>query len=78
MNVLQTVSNKVILDSINWEWVRKRKMRHVRSFESLELSSFTEIGLLQQRKTLSLVYVAQCHKYIEIKGSDLHLEFVFH
>lgn len=77
--MLQTVSNKVILDSINWEWVRKRKMRHVRSFESLELTSFTEIGLLQQRKSLSLlVYVAQGHKYIEIKGNDLHLEFVFH
>lgn len=54
-------------------------MRHVRSFKSLELSSFTEIGLLQQRKALSLlVYVAQGHKYIEIKGNDLHLDFVFH
>lgn len=78
--MLQTVRNKVILDSINWEWVRKRKMSHVRSFESLELSSFTEIGLLQRRKALSLlIYVVQGHKYIEIEGNNnLHLELVFH
>lgn len=63
MNVLQTVRNTAILDSINWEWVRERKKSHVRSFESLELSSFTEIGLLQRRKALLLlVYIAQSNK----------------
>lgn len=63
MNVLQTVRNKAILDSINWEWVTERKKSHVRSFESLELSRFTEIGLMQRRKALLLlVYIAQSHK----------------
>lgn len=37
MNVMQTVRNKVILDILNWEWVREREKAHVSSFESLEL-----------------------------------------
>lgn len=36
MNVMQTVRNKVILDSLSWEWAREKKS-HVRSFESLVL-----------------------------------------